>query len=195
MDLLDILTIVSVLIILIFIILYFNKKKYLDVDPYGKQSFLLTSEGLSSVEFRQKLINDVDQKHPNEKYVFIRASEFGQGTCTTIKNALDKGFKVTSISGPRVWSDTKQCIKNYMRDYPESFEYYILKERPRHQFTIIGNNIIIKVPHEYADKTRTSLGIIDAHPTLLTEFKFYFNKSLIEAKKVNIEEIEKLIEY
>jgi len=167
------------------------------IDPFGKSSIgLIENLNISdskneAVIWRKRKIDEAARK--NEKVLLAKVGEFGKGEFPrTYEYALDKGFSVTVVSGNITWPDSKLQLKELLKN--KNFRFYVLDYRPEDHFTVIGkSHLFIEAPHEHSAKIKHSLGVSNAHKSILNKFNVKFEDAIKNAKKVDNNFVESML--
>lgn len=180
--------IIALIVMVVALLVWFGIPRY--KYRFGKKSLSLTTNKIINVNTAKKWRRDMIDKivdRKGEKELFVKTGEFGAGMIETVKYALERGFKVTAVSGNKTFCESKDKIIKLLEKFPEEFKYYVLGYRPEDHFAIIGkNNLFIEIPHEWDGKINDSLGIEDAYDDILNRFKIkYENTIKTEIKKID----------
>jgi hypothetical protein len=182
--------IILVIVIVIAAILYERRQIISDYeDPFGKESHVLNNQNGKGKRFRKKCIQMA--KEESQDSLKMVTGEFGKGMQGTAKEALENGFRVSVISGPYEGrpEETKSTIYDLLKKYPDKFNFYCVKDRPVHHFSIIGSNLFIEDQHPAdiaEDQIRGSFGIINANSKYLNEFDKRFNEFASKAETIRL---------
>lgn len=156
-------------------------------DSFGEKTVRLISNERKSraKEWRKRKIDESERKGIKE--LLVKAGEFGAGLVETVKYALDKGFSVTVVAGNKTYCESRDECISFLNDFPTSFKYYVLNDRPSDHFAIIGQtHLFIEVPHAWNAKNKDSIGITNAHYHILEGMKKKFENTIKMAKNIDI---------
>lgn len=182
------------LAVLILVMMRFVGVPFFPHSIYGKKfrrmpHYKRTEDGRKE-SVTQKWRNEMILKLLKEKKIEELELKFIGGELRnqkTIERALEEGFSVEVIFGPKVWNETsKKKFKKLMGDYPERFSVYLLDEKaPRHAY-LIGPHYFLEDPHDYCTDYESALTIENAQESLISHFKTKFENMKLEAKKITI---------
>lgn len=169
-------------------------------DPFGKRSVRLMSQlsyidrllgNSSSVKWVKERIEDTYKSKDNVKELKWVFGEFSPETRNNIKYALDRNFDVTVVSGPKLYCEAYEAIKEFFKC--EKFKIYISNERPINHFAIIAQqHLFIEVPHPPELKKHKGLGIEQAKGPFISDLSERFKELYQTSHRIeSIEDLEK----
>lgn len=125
--------------------------------------------------------------------ISIVAGEISEGTRETIRYCLtDKKIKVSIVAGRVLECPTKD-LRGFIEG-PEGlkFKLRILKDRPKHHKTIIGQDILLEEFHPPGEPYKKALGIENAYDKTLDPHIEEFDSLFQKAQEIkSVEDLDK----
>ncbi len=184
---------------LVFVIITFTALKLLGIPlsfhPLGKESIRLIHDDSikppmnEAKDWRFRKIDEAERK--GQKVLLAEVGEFGVGMLDTVEYALKKGFSV-KVVGNKTYCTSRDEVIKLLKDeeFSGRFKFYVLDQRPKDHFAIIGSNLFIEDPHEWNAKIKKSLGITNAHKYILNQFYRKFENAINMARETDIDSIK-----
>lgn len=139
--------------------------------------------------FRNAKIDEADPKTP----IKVILGEFkGQDT---IEYALNRGYDVEIITGPKTWEAPKGTLLELYYKHKDKLKIFILNTRPLRNSWLIGSNIMIEDPHGPQNTYESAIIIENANEYHLISYKTEFEHLKSSAKIAGPDEIRTMEMY